>query len=58
MESEIDLSKQKIELLENSLREFTSNKHANYDDTYEAVLREEFELMRKNYEKIVSNLQA
>ena len=37
---------EQIKLLEKALKEFTSSKKKNYDDSYEAVLRSEFELMR------------
>ena len=42
MKHEIETLNQKLKLLEDTLRQFTSSKNMNYDDTYEAVLREEF----------------
>ena len=47
---ELESAEEKISLLENALRDFTSSSHGNYDDSYEAVLRSEFELMRKKFE--------
>lgn len=52
--SENTLLKDKIELLEDNLRQFTSSYDMNFDETYEAVLRSEFELMRKKFEKQIA----
>jgi hypothetical protein len=38
--------KEQVELLEQALRDFSCSSSGNYEDTYEAVLRSEFELMR------------
>ena len=38
--------KEQVELLEQALRDFSGSSSSNYEDTYEAVLRSEFELMR------------
>ena len=45
MKIENETLKDQIELLERALREFNGGE-ANYEETYEAVLRSEFELMR------------
>ncbi|CDW83333.1 UNKNOWN [Stylonychia lemnae] len=57
LKMESDSLHQQIELLEKALREFTSSKKKNYDDSYEAVLRSEFELMRQKFEKQVQQLK-
>ncbi len=54
---DIESAEEKISLLENALREFTSSSSGNYDDSYEAVLRSEFELMRVKFEKQVASLK-
>ena len=54
---DLESAEDKIKLLENALREFTSSSKGNYDDSYEAVLRSEFELMRVKYEKQVASLK-
>ena len=43
----------RISLLEKKLKEFTSRRNMNYEESYESVLREEFEMMRLTYEKQV-----
>ncbi len=54
---DLESALEKISLLEQALRDFTSTSHDNYDDSYEAVLRSEFELMRKKFEKQVASLK-
>ena len=54
---DLESAEDKIKLLEKALREFTSSSKSNYDDSYEAVLRSEFELMRVKYEKQVASLK-
>lgn len=39
------------ELLEKVIRDFNESGCDNFEDTYEAVLRSEFELMRAKFEK-------
>ena len=54
---DLESAQEKISLLEQALRDFTSSSHGNYDDSYEAVLRSEFELMRRKFEKQVASLK-
>lgn len=55
---ESDTLRQQVELLELSLRQFSSfGNDVDYEETYEAVLRSEFELMRHKFEKQVSSLK-
>jgi len=44
-------------LLEQALRDFSSSPSMDYEETYEAVLRSEFELMRQRFEKQVADLK-
>jgi len=43
---ENDTLKQQLALLQQTLREFSQSDSMDYEETYEAVLRSEFELMR------------
>ncbi len=54
---ENETQSEKISLLEQAIRDITMQSSDNYDDSYEAVLRSEFELMRKKFEIQVSNLK-
>ena len=45
--------------MEDQMRGFTSlGKYGSNDETFEAVLRQEFDLMRTRYEKTVNTLQS
>ena len=51
-----------IETLKQTLKEFTAKKESgdpfyNYDETYENVLRNEFEQMRNKYQTLVKDLK-
>jgi hypothetical protein len=46
-----------VALLEQALRDFSSSPTMDYEETYEAVLRSEFELMRQRFEKQIAALK-
>lgn len=53
----INLQKEEIIELKKALREFTSFKYDDYDDTYEAVLKAEFDRMKVAYEARINKIQ-
>ena len=54
---DIESLQQQKEMLENVIRNFNESGCDNFEDTYEAVLRSEFELMRSKFEKQVASLK-
>lgn len=54
----IDLQKNEINELKSTLREFTTFKYDDYDDTYEAVLKGEFERMKNAFQTRIDKMQA
>ena len=56
-ETLINLQKEEIIALKNTLREFTTFKYDEYDETYEAVLKAEFDRMKAAYEKRINTMQ-
>jgi hypothetical protein len=51
------MSDRRIETLEDALREFTSVSGLDFDETFEGIMRNEFNLMRVNLEKQISSLK-
>ena len=57
-ETLINLQKEEITSLKNTLREFTTFKYDEYDETYEAVLKAEFDRMKAAYENRIATMQS
>ena len=53
----MELQKQEIAELKTALREFTSFRHEDFDDTYEAVLKSEFERMKNAFQARIDKMQ-
>ncbi|CAI2361211.1 unnamed protein product [Moneuplotes crassus] len=53
-----NLQKDEIKSLKNTLREFTSFKYDDLDDTYEAALKSEFDRMKVAFEARIRKLQS
>ena len=54
----INMQKEEIVALKDTLREFTTFKYDDYDDTYEAVLKGEFDRMKVAYEARLAKMQS
>ena len=47
-----------VEELKKSLKDFSSFKDIDYDETFEAVLKNEYDIMKKALEKRIKELEA